>query len=226
MVNISISHENLQVNRIKHIFNNMQRLLNKTFTLMEWLKLMHKGHPYSASGAFFLDNPLRRWIQPPSGLIDKLDISPNDVVIDFGCGPGYYTIELAKKTKGVVAVDLSPEMLKKAQNKATKAGVKNIQFLQSDGKSLRLEDESVDMILLVTVYHEVGQSEAVLKEFSRVLKPEAKLTIVEVVKKGIFPGAPVQNPETLKAEIETGNFKLLKMLPFKNYGVFFFAKKD
>jgi ubiquinone/menaquinone biosynthesis C-methylase UbiE len=117
-------------------------------------------------------------------------------------------------------------MLKKAQNKAAKAGAKNIKFLQSDGKSLQLEDESVDMILLVTVYHEVGQSEAVLKEFSRVLKPEAKLTIVEVVKKGIFPGAPVQNPEALKAEIETGNFKLLKMLPFKNYGVFFFAKKD
>lgn len=100
----------------------------------------------------------------------------------------------------VMAVDFSPEMLKKVQKKAAKAGVKNIQFLQSDGKSLQLGDSSVDMILLVTVYHEVGESEAVLKEFSRVLESEAKLIIVEVVKKGIFPGAPVQNPETLKSE--------------------------
>ena len=109
--------------------------------------MSHKGHPYSASGAFFLDNPIRLWIQPPSELVEKLAISPNDVVVDFGCGPGYYTIELAKKTKMVMAVALSPEMLKKAQKKAAKAGAKNIQFLQSDGKSLQLGDSSVDMIL-------------------------------------------------------------------------------
>src|SRR5208283_5485702 len=117
--------------------------------------MSHKGEAYSASGAFFLDNPLRRLIQPPSGLIEKLVINPNDVAVDFGCGPGYYTIELAKKAKRVVAVDLSSEMLKKAQNKAEKAGVKSIQFLQSNGTNIQLEDSSVDIILLVTVYHEV-----------------------------------------------------------------------
>jgi ubiquinone/menaquinone biosynthesis C-methylase UbiE len=187
--------------------------------------MSHKGEAYSASGAFFLDNPIRRLIQPPSELIEKLAINPNDVVMDFGCGPGYYTIELAKKAKSVVAVDLSSEMLKKAQNKADKAGVKNIQFLQSNGTNIQLKDSSVDIILLVTVYHEVGESEAVLKEFSRILKPEGKLIIVEVIKKGIFPGAPVQNPEALKAEIEASNFKLKQMQPYKRYGVFFFTKK-
>ncbi len=116
-------------------------------------------------------------------------------------------------------------MLKKAQNKAAKAGVKNIQFLQSDGKNLQLEDISVDKILLVTVYHEVGDNETVLKEFNRILKLNGKLIMVEVIKKGIFPGAPIQNPETLKTEIEAGNFQLQQMLPLKNYGVFFFNKK-
>jgi ubiquinone/menaquinone biosynthesis C-methylase UbiE len=164
-------------------------------------------------------------IQPPSELVEKLAINPNDVVVDFGCGPGYYIIELAKKAKRVVAVDLSLEMLKKAQNKAAKVGVKNIQFLQSNGANIQLEDSSVDMILLVTVYHEVGESEAVLKGFGRILKPEGKLIIVEVTKKGIFPGAPVQNPEALKAEIEAGIFKLKQMQPYKSYGVFFFTKK-
>ena len=187
--------------------------------------MSHKGHPYSASGAFFLDNPIRRLIQPPSELIEKLAINPNDVAVDFGCGPGYYTIELAKKAKRAVAVDLSSEMLKKAQNKAEKAGVMNIQFLQSNGTNIQLEDSSVDIILLVTVYHEVGESEAVLKEFNRILKPESKLIIVEVIKKGIFHGAPVQNPEALKAEIESGNCKLEQMLPQKNTGIFFFTKK-
>ena len=77
----------------------------------------------------------------------------------------------------------------------------------------------------MTVYHEVGESEAVLKEFGRILKPESKLIIVEVIKRGIFPGAPVQNPEALKAEIEAGNFKLEQILPYKRYGIFCATKK-
>lgn len=187
--------------------------------------MSHKGEAYSASGAIFLDNPIRRLIQPPTELIEKLAVNPNDVVVDFGCGPGYYTIELAKKAKKVVAVDLSSEMLKKAQRKAENAGLKNIEFLQSDGKSLQLEESSVNMILLVTVYHEVGESEVVLKEFGRVLKPEGKLVIVEIIKKGIFLGAPVQNPDKLKVEIEAVNLKLEKLLPYKSYGILFFTKK-
>jgi ubiquinone/menaquinone biosynthesis C-methylase UbiE len=185
--------------------------------------MSHKGHAYSASGAIFLDNPLRRLIQPPSELIEKLTINPSDVVVDFGCGPGYYTIELSKKAQKVIAVDISSEMLKKVQNKAQKAGVKNLQFLQSDGQSLQVENESVDLILLVTVYPEVGDYEAVLKEFRRVLKSDGKLVIVEVIKKGVFPGAPIQNPGALKAEIESV-FKHEQTMPYKSYGVFFFTK--
>ncbi len=187
--------------------------------------MSHKGEAYSASGAIFLDNPIRRLIQPPSELIEKLSINANDVVMDFGCGPGYFTVELVKKAKSVIAVDLSPEMLNKARNKAKKAGANNIQFLQSDGTIVLLDEKSVDLILLVTVYHEVGESEAVLKEFGRILKPEGKLVIVEVIKRGIFPGAPVQNPETLKAEVESSNFKLKQMQPYKRFGIFFFTKK-
>jgi ubiquinone/menaquinone biosynthesis C-methylase UbiE len=191
---------------------------------MENRKMSHKEEAYSASGAIFLDNPIRRWLQPPSELAEKLGISPSDVVMDFGCGPGFYTVELAKKAQKVMAVDLSPEMLKKAQNKAVKAGVKNIEFLQSNGKNIKVEDGSVDLILLVTVLHEVGESQTVLAEFHRILKPTGKLVIVEVVKKGIFPGAPVQNPDAVKAEVEAGNFELQQMQPYKNYGVFFFTK--
>jgi ubiquinone/menaquinone biosynthesis C-methylase UbiE len=187
--------------------------------------MSHKGKAYSASGAIFLDNPIRRLIQPPAELVEKLAINPAYVVMDFGCGPGYFTIDLAKKAKKVIAVDLSLEMIRKAQRKAEKADMKNIEFLQSDGKSLQLDGGSVDLILLVTVYHEVGDNEVVLKEFGRVLKQEGKLVIVEVIKKGIFPGAPVQNPDKLKAEIEASNFKLEKLLPYKSYGILFFTKK-
>ena len=188
--------------------------------------MSHKGHAYSASGAWFLDNPIRRWLQPPSELVKKLAITPNDTVMDFGCGPGFYTTELAKRAKKVIAVDLSPQMLQKAQNKVANAGAKNIQFLQSNGTSIQVEEGSVDIIFLVTVFHEIGETQTVLKEFHRILKADGRLAVVEVIKKGVFPGAPVQNPEVLKSEIEAGNFKLEQTQPYKRYGIFFSTKKS
>ena len=186
--------------------------------------MAHKGETYSAAGAFFLDNPIRRLIQPPSELIEKFAVGSGDVVMDFGCGPGFFTIEAAKKVKSVIAVDLSPEMLQKAQKKTEKAGVKNIEFLQSDGTKIQLEDSKVDLIFLVTVFHEVGESRKVLAEFRRVLKPDGRLVIVESVKKGFIPGPPVQDPKALASEVEEGNFKLKEMQRYKGYGVFFFEK--
>jgi SAM-dependent methyltransferase len=82
--------------------------------------MSHKGEAYSASGSIFLDNPIRRLVQPPSELIDKLGVTQSDVTLDFGCGPGFFTTELAKRTKKVFSVDISSEMLQKAKNKAAK----------------------------------------------------------------------------------------------------------
>ena len=186
--------------------------------------MSHEGHPYSASGAVFLDNPLRRWFQPPKELIEKLGINPDQVVMDFGCGSGFFTIDLAKKSKTVIGVDLSPEMLKKAQNKAKKKHVENIRFLQSNGKNLQVEDGSVDLVLLVTVFHEVGDTEAVLKEFERILKPFGRLAIVEVTKKSAFAFAPIQNTEKIRTKVEASNFKLQELNPYKAYSVFLFVK--
>jgi ubiquinone/menaquinone biosynthesis C-methylase UbiE len=69
--------------------------------------------------------------------------------------------------------------------------------LQSDGKNIKVEDGSLDLILLVTVYHEVGESRTVLAEFRRILKPTGKLVIVEVVKKGIFPWSSSSKPRSI-----------------------------
>jgi ubiquinone/menaquinone biosynthesis C-methylase UbiE len=186
--------------------------------------MTEKGRIYPASHAFFLDSPLRRWLQPPSELAQILDIKPKDTVVDFGCGPGFYTIEFAKRAKEVIAADLQQGMLDKAKLKAKREGVANLRFLQTDGKSLQLSDESADKIVLVTVFHEVAEPEFVLKEFARVLKQNGKLIIAEVTKKGIISGAPVQNPAALQVEIEAGDFRLEKIKPYKSYGILFFAK--
>ncbi len=185
--------------------------------------MRRQEHPYPASAAFLLDNPLRRLTQPPSKLIDMLSLSNSEIIVDFGCGPGYYTLEAAKRAKQVIAVDISTDMLNKAEKKIRKAGVKNVQFLQSNGSKIQLEAGSVDVVFLITVYHEVAESEAALAEFRRILKPGGMLIIAEVVRRGLLSGAPLQNPKALEEELERGGFKLQKTLTYKSYGVFFFS---
>ena len=187
--------------------------------------MSHEGHTYSAQGAWFLDNPIRRLLQPPSELIDKLAVTNEQTVMDFGCGPGYFTIELAKRAKQVIAVDLQIEMLQRAQRKAAKANAQNIKFLQSDGTKIQVEDGSVDLILLVTVFHEISDKAAVLGEFHRILKPEGRLAIVEVTKKSTIPGAPIQNPQAIQAHVEAANLQLQQTQPYKNYSILTFNKK-
>lgn len=80
--------------------------------------------------------------------------------------------------------------------------------------------------MLVTVYHEVGDNETVLRQFRRILKPDGKLIIVEVIKEGSVHGAPVQDPEKLKAEIEAAGFRLVEMQPYKKYGILRFTKQN
>jgi SAM-dependent methyltransferase len=181
--------------------------------------------PYPATHSFLLNNPVRRLLQPPSKLLDLLEVRPSDTVVDFGCGPGFYTTELARRTKAVVAMDVSPEMLKKAKQKAGEAGVVNVRFVESDGRSLQLEDRSADLVLLVTVYHEIKEHAEALREFGRTIKPGGRLVIVERVKKGLLPGPPVQDPDALKVEVEgSGLFRLQRTLSCGGLGVMIFDR--
>ncbi|MEX2566097.1 MAG: methyltransferase domain-containing protein [Cyclobacteriaceae bacterium] len=77
-------------------------------------------------------------------LINHLNISANDTLVDFGSGTGIFAIEAAKKCKKVYAVDISPEMLAYSQQKAKKELITNIEFVRrgylwsrTDRKALR-----------------------------------------------------------------------------------------
>lgn len=69
-------------------------------------------------------------------------------------------------------------MLKQARQHAKNAGVR-VELIQSDGMSIGLEDESVDLVILVHVFHEIEDKDRVLREFSRLLKSSGRLIIVE-----------------------------------------------
>lgn len=146
------------------------------------------GHACPAWLSFTLNSPFRKWFDPPSRILDRLAVKAEDVVVDFGCGSGYYTVPLAKMAKRVIAIDSQNEMLEKASRYAAKNGVK-VEFYQSDGKSVPVSDSVADLIFLRRVFHELDDKQAVLKELTRLLKRKGRLVIMEKTK-GLTPVGP------------------------------------
>jgi len=135
------------------------------------------------------NNSIRRWLDPPSRVLDRLGLRADDVVIDFGCGPGSYTIPLARLAGRVIAIDSQTGMLEKASKYAAKNNVK-VEFYQNDGKSIPPSDSIADMIFLRLVFHELGDKQAVLKELTRLLKRGGRLVTVEKTRSGLAPTGP------------------------------------
>jgi len=176
----------------------------------------HKRFPERL--AFMLNNPLRRRLSPPENLISKLEIGPEDVMVDFGCGPGYFTVPLARIARKTYGVDISSGMLERTAAYAKKKRV-DIGLIQSDGTRIDLPDESVDGILLVHVFHEVESRAKVLGEFLRILRPARRLLIVEKTHGGRMLrklGPPIINEDEIIDDISKAGFAAIRTVPAGN----------
>lgn len=180
-------------------------------------------HVFPARWAFLLNNPIRRWISPPKRLISKLGIGSGDTVVDFGSGPGFFTVPVAKVAGRVIAVDVSPDMLEQAKHNSRQQRV-HLELLQSDGRDLKLDSGSVDLILVNHVFHEVKDKTATLREFLRVLKPSGRVAIIERTHgRRILPGPPVINKERLEGRLRESGFSV-KAVPYGHDSIIFCEK--
>lgn len=112
-------------------------------------------------------------LNPPIDSLVGVKIRPGFNVLDYGCGPGGYTIAAAKIVgdKGkVYALDTHPFAINRVQKLATRKALENIETILSDGTT-GLEDESVDVVLL----HEVSHPDVAFQEIYRVLRSDGTL---------------------------------------------------
>jgi len=136
-------------------------------------------------------------------VVSSLGISQGQQVADFGCGSGYFTMELAKAvgSGGVVnAVDVMQEPLEAVHAKAEAAGLKNIQMIRADLEVLggtKLPDGSQDWVLLKNVLFQSQKKEAMLGEAARVAKAGGRVVVIEWKKGagGIGPPEPLRSDE-------------------------------
>jgi SAM-dependent methyltransferase len=173
---------------------------------------------FSERLAFTLNNRVRRFLEPPDRLISKLGLRATDVVVDFGCGPGFYTIPMAKIVARTIALDISPGMLERTNSNARKNGV-TVALLTTDGTEIKLADESVDLIFLNHVFHEVVNRQKVLSEFLRILKSSGRLTVVERTRGGLFSGKlgpPIIDQKEVAQDLERAGFSLAETIAYRN----------
>jgi ubiquinone/menaquinone biosynthesis C-methylase UbiE len=180
-------------------------------------------------GADWLVRDSREQEERPDAMLDALKIQPGSTVADVGAGVGYTSVRLSKRVGPngtVLATDLQPEMLKMLAENARNAGVKNIKPLRSTPTETKLPENAVDLVLMVDVYHECSQPEAVLKGIRKALKPRGRLVLVEF--RGEDPEVPIKEEhkmtlEQVRKEVEPQGFSFkesLEFLPWQHIIIF------
>jgi ubiquinone/menaquinone biosynthesis C-methylase UbiE len=89
--------------------------------------------PMSYKRAGHLLNPLRKFVLSPSKLANRLLLSPSDDVLELGCGPGYYSAEVAHRIPNgkLTLTDIQQEMLDMAKGRIDLLGISNINYVQA-----------------------------------------------------------------------------------------------
>ena len=147
--------------------------------------------------------PIRNLFMPPAKMLAEVEIKPGYKVLDYGCGPGKFTIMIAERIdqSGVVyALDIHPLAIKMVEEKARKKNLSNIKTILSSC-STSLPDSSLDLVIFFDVFHHLDNYKEVLIELHRVLKPDALMC---------FSDHHMKKTQILKRLTEDGLFKLVR----------------
>ena len=176
-------------------------------------------------GAEWLERPERESEEAPTKAIQALQIQPGQVVADIGAGSGYYTVRLAREvgpTGKVYGTDIQPGMLDLLLRNVAKAKLDNVVPVLGTPDDPKLPPGSIDLALMVDVYHELAAPQAFIRKLRASLKPTGRLVLLEFRKED--PRVPIR-PEhkmsvaEVRQELEPEGFTLsavLDVLPWQH----------
>jgi ubiquinone/menaquinone biosynthesis C-methylase UbiE len=133
-------------------------------------------------GADWLERPEREQEEQPARLVEQLKLKPGDIVADIGAGTGYLSRRLAVKVapRGkVLAGDIQPEMLNLLTNQMASLGITNVIPVLGTESDPKLPPNSVDLVLMVDVYHEFEFPYEMMSAICRSLRPSGRVVFVE-----------------------------------------------
>jgi SAM-dependent methyltransferase len=164
-----------------------------------------------AAGADWLVRPEREAEEHPDAMLDAVSIVPGSTVADIGAGAGYITWRLAERAAKVYAVDIQPKMLELLRRNMDARKIANVTTVLGAVDDPKLPRGTVDLVLMVDVYHEFSEPQAMLRHIRESLRSGGRVVLVEY--RGEDPAVPIR-PEhkmtvaQVKAELEPEGFRL------------------
>jgi len=142
---------------------------------------MRKNRVCPVERAGSLDNKLRRWFQDPQKIL-RAYVKKGMTVLDLGCGPGFFSVDLAQmvgESGRIIASDLQDGMLQKLQSKIQGTELEERIILHKCEDDKIGIEEQVDFILAFYMVHEIPHQDMFFKEIETILKTNGLILIVE-----------------------------------------------
>ena len=171
------------------------------------------SHVMGAAGSDWLERDERDQEENASLAVAKMPLTAQSVVADIGAGTGYYSFKIAQRVPQgkVYAVDIQDEMLMMAADQKRALGDTIVELVKSTERSVNLPLNSVDLAIMVDVYHELEFPKEILQSLYVALKPTGKLLLIEY--RGEDPTIPIKplhktTVDQLSKELQRNGFKL------------------
>lgn len=156
--------------------------LNEVYDMNIGKKVSFRNFGYIPTGSFKVD--FFRWLFGYQNLFKRLqakdlfrlmNIEPQEAVLDFGCGAGFFTVEMAKQAKKAIGIDINNYV-----EKIVIPPILNgkLEFIKTNGEKLPFEDNTFDKVLASEVLPMLSDPMLFLREIKRVLKPNGHLFIL------------------------------------------------
>lgn len=172
----------------------------------------HHHHGFDPERLLEHESRRREWINPEEIMHDAL-VDGDRQMADVGCGVGFFALAAAPIiAPGTVwAVDVHPQMVSTTVERARSAGHDNVQGVVCDALQLPLAANSIDLVFMGTVLHDLSDPKQALAEARRVLARGGRLYLLEWAKSAKEEGPPIQirfAESDLKALLEGANFEV------------------
>ncbi len=187
------------------------------------------AHVMGAAGMSWLERPEREDEEQPQRVIDALEIRKGQTVADLGAGSGYFSFRMASKVGSegkILAVDIQEAMLNVVRQRAKREGLSNVVAVRSTESDSKLPAASVDLLLMVDVYHELEYPYEVMQSVVKALKPGGRVALVEyrkedprVMIKEVHKMAETQIIKEMAA-VGLKHVKTIRTLPIQHLAIF------